>query len=81
MRYSIGMARRIDPLGRIVIPKELREKFSIPAGTPLQMDIDGDCLVLKVYKPECIFCKSTEDVIEYNNKNICMNCIQELKKL
>ena len=81
MRYSIGMARRVDALGRIVIPRELRDKLSILPKTPLQLDIEGECLILKVYKPECIFCRSTEEVIEYNNKNICMNCIQELKKL
>ena len=81
MRYSVGMARRVDQLGRVVIPKELRDKFCMNHGIPLRMDIDGDCIVIKVYKPECVFCKSTDNVIEYNNQHICKQCIDELKAL
>ena len=50
-------------------------------GTPIEMYPDGDLLYMKKYLPECIFCESTENVIEYKDKNICMDCIGNLKKL
>ena len=79
--FSAGIARRVDMLGRVVIPKELRDKYGMKSGTPVEMNVDGDSIVLSVYKPECFFCKSKDNVIEYKNTHICSDCINTLKNL
>ena len=79
--FSAGIARRVDMLGRVVIPKELRDKYGMTSGTPVEMNVDGDSIVLGVYKPECIFCKSKDNVVEYKKTHICSDCISALKKL
>ena len=79
--FSAGIARRVDMLGRVVIPKELRDKYGMTSGTPVEMSVDGDSIVFSVYKPECIFCNSKDNVIEYKKIHICSDCINELKEL
>ena len=78
---STGIVRKVDELGRIVIPIELRRTLNIEIKDPIEIYVDDDCILLKKYEPACIFCGSAEDVQQINGKNVCQNCIDELKKL
>jgi transcriptional pleiotropic regulator of transition state genes len=78
---AVGIARRVDQLGRVVLPKELRDTLDMKPGDPIEMYPDGELLYMKKYLPECIFCESTEEVLEYKEKIICKKCIKELKRL
>ena len=76
---STGVVRRVDELGRIVIPIELRRTLDIAEKDALEIYVDGEQIILKKYEPACIFCGDARDVINYKGKNICKNCMEELK--
>lgn len=75
-----GVVRRVDELGRIVIPIELRRNLSIAEKDALEIYVDGEQIILKKYEPACIFCGDARDVVNYRGKNICKSCLQELKE-
>lgn len=77
---STGVVRRVDDLGRIVIPIELRRTLDIGEKDALEIFVDGAQIVLKKYEPACIFCGEGRDVINYKGKNICKNCLEEIKR-
>ena len=76
---STGVVRRVDELGRIVIPIELRRTLDIAEKDALEIYVDGEQIILKKYEPACIFCGDARDVINYNGKNICQKCFEEMK--
>jgi len=76
---SIGIVRKIDTLGRIVLPMELRNVLGISEKCPLGYYIDGEVIILKKYQPDCIFCGNVNDVVNYKGKNICPTCLAEIK--
>ena len=78
---ATGIVRKVDELGRIVLPIELRRTLDIEIKDPLEIFVDEECIVLKKYTPACIFCGGTDDMKRIKNKNICANCVAELKKL
>ena len=78
---STGIVRKVDELGRIVLPKELRGTLRIAQRDPLEIYVDGDSILLKKYQPACVFCGSSDDVIQIKGKNICGNCVKELQQL
>lgn len=79
---STGIVRRIDELGRIVLPIELRKSMSLDQkGDSVEIFIDEDKIILKKYQPACIFCGNADDVIYYKNKLICRSCQQLLAQL
>ena len=75
---STGMIRRVDELGRVVIPKEIRNKLDIQEKDPLEIYVQEDCIILKKYESNCIFCGNTKDLIEYKEKLICKKCLKDL---
>ena len=75
---STGIVRKVDELGRIVLPIELRRTLDIAEKDSLEIYVDGNSIVLKKYQPSCIFCDNAKDVITYRGKNICAKCIREL---
>lgn len=77
---STGIVRKVDELGRIVIPKELRTTLNIEEKDSLEIYVDGEHIILKKYEPACIFCSNAKDVQVYKGKNICPACMDELKK-
>ncbi|MEQ8235283.1 MAG: AbrB/MazE/SpoVT family DNA-binding domain-containing protein [Syntrophomonadaceae bacterium] len=77
---STGIVRRIDELGRIVIPIELRRTMDIEEKDSLEFYVDGDRIILKKYSPACIFCNNAEEITSYQGKNICKSCLDELAK-
>ena len=76
---STGVVIRVDELGRIVIPIELRRTLDIAEKDALEIYVDGEQIILKKYEPACIFCGDARDVANYKGKNICKNCLNELK--
>lgn len=75
---STGIVRKVDELGRIVLPIELRRTLDIAEKDSLEIYVDGSSIVLKKYQPACIFCDDAKDVINFKGKNVCPNCIKEL---
>ena len=81
MIKSTGIVRRVDELGRVVIPIELRNKFGILEKDPIEIYVDGSSIVLRKYEPNCVFCGSSKDLIEYNDKLVCTKCLDKINKL
>ena len=77
---STGIVRKVDELGRIVLPIELRRTFSIEEKDALEIYVDDSTIILKKYEPACIFCADASNVTNYKGKNICKSCMDELKK-
>lgn len=76
---STGIVRKVDELGRIVLPIELRRTLDIAERDSLEIFVDGSCIVLKKYQPSCIFCDDAREVITFKGKNVCPACIKELQ--
>lgn len=77
---STGIVRKVDELGRIVIPIELRRTLGIEEKDALEIYMNEDTIVLKKYEPSCIFCDTVNDVVNYKGKMICKDCIRHIKK-
>ncbi|MDD2619532.1 MAG: AbrB/MazE/SpoVT family DNA-binding domain-containing protein [Syntrophomonadaceae bacterium] len=80
MLKSTGVVRKVDELGRIVIPIELRRTMGIEEKDALEIYVDNEKIILKKYEPACIFCGNAEDVVNYKGKNICKSCLTEIGK-
>ncbi len=76
---STGIVRKVDELGRIVLPIELRRTLDIGERDSLEIYVEGDNIVLKKYEPSCIFCGEANHVTVFKNRNICENCLRELR--
>ena len=76
---STGIVRKVDELGRIVLPIELRRTLDIEEKDSLEIYMDGPSIVLKKFQPACIFCDSARDIAIFKGKNICPKCLSELK--
>ncbi len=76
---STGIVRKIDNLGRVVLPIELRRIFDIDKEDPVEIFVDDNYIMLKKYQPACIFCNDAKDVVNFRGKNICVNCLEDMK--
>ena len=79
-----GVVREIDPLGRLVIPKEVRKELGLLQGEPVEIITEKDCVIIKKYQAACIICgkpiKKESDLFIYHGKKVCANCVDEIKK-
>ena len=75
---SLGIARKIDSLGRIVLPAEVRRRLGIGVGDYLDISVDGDSVILRKVEHRCTFCGMAEDLIEHREKLICRECVKAL---
>jgi transcriptional pleiotropic regulator of transition state genes len=75
---STGIVRKVDDLGRVVLPIELRRTLSIAEKDSLEIYVDGEQVILKKYEPACIFCGNAADMIHFHGKNVCRTCAAEL---
>ena len=75
---STGIIRRVDELGRVVIPIELRNKFGIAEKDPIEIYVDGSSIILKKYEPNCVFCGNSKGLSEYKGKLVCNKCLSKL---
>jgi len=78
---STGIVRKVDDLGRVVIPIELRRTLGISEKDPLEIYVDTDKIILKKYLPACLFCGNAEDLVSFNGKSICKDCATAIKNL
>lgn len=79
---STGIVRKVDELGRVVIPIELRRTLNINEKDALEIYVEKNRIILQKYEPtdECVFCGNTEKLALFREKNICGNCLKELPK-
>ncbi|MBQ5840508.1 MAG: AbrB/MazE/SpoVT family DNA-binding domain-containing protein [Clostridia bacterium] len=75
---STGIVRRIDSVGRFVLPIELRRTLDIADNDSLEIFIEDNTIILKKYQPACIFCGNARDVSTYKGKNVCSSCADAL---
>lgn len=78
---STGIVRRVDELGRVVLPIELRNKFGITEKDPMEIYVEGNSIILKKYEPNCIFCGDTKKLLDYEGKLICQKCAKKIANL
>lgn len=78
MIKSTGIVRKVDELGRVVLPIELRNKFDIKEKDPLEIFVEGSSIILRKSEPNCIFCGTTKNLKKYSDKNVCINCIENI---
>ncbi len=77
---STGIVRRIDSVGRFVLPIELRRTLDIDDNDSLEIFVEDNTIILKKYQPACIFCNNARDVSTYKGKNICAECLRDIAK-
>ena len=78
---TTGIVRQMDSLGRIVLPIELRRTLNIAQKDSLEIFVEGSQIVLKKYEPTCAFCENAQDIIVFKGRNVCPDCLEELKNL
>ena len=79
MMKSTGIVRKVDELGRVVIPIELRRTLDIADRDSLEIYVDGDKIILRKYEPACIFCGKAEAVELFMGKNVCRGCMESMQ--
>ncbi|MDL2287663.1 AbrB/MazE/SpoVT family DNA-binding domain-containing protein [Eubacteriales bacterium OttesenSCG-928-G02] len=78
---ATGIVRKIDELGRIVIPKELRIINELIDNAPVEIFVEDDKIILTKYHTSCIFCNEDEEIVEFKNKYICKPCLNKIAGL
>lgn len=76
-----GILRKMDDLGRVVIPQELRRVMGIHPGDVVELQLENGSLRLRKFDPDCIFCGGRQDLFTYENKQICGECLRKLRKV
>lgn len=80
MLKSLGIVRKVDSLGRVVLPIELRRNFNINEKDAVEIYVDNEKIILKKYEPACIFCGNAEGVQNFKGKNVCRQCADQLSE-
>lgn len=76
---SLGIIRRVDELGRVVIPKDMRDLLGIEEKTPMEFFIEKNSIIIEKYEKSCPFCKNKKNLIEFKEEMVCQDCLEELK--
>lgn len=77
---STGVVRKIDELGRIVLPSELRRVFGIREGDELAISVDGEKVILEKRQDVCVFCSAEKPTIDFHGRSVCETCAGDLGK-
>lgn len=77
---STGIVRKLDELGRVVLPIELRRTLLIGERDPLEIHVEGEMIILAKHNPHCTLCGSSLKVMTFKEKLICKECIEDIKK-
>jgi AbrB family transcriptional regulator, transcriptional pleiotropic regulator of transition state genes len=75
-----GVVRKVDQLGRIVLPKSLRKRYQMNEGDPVEILVQGDHIILERFRPRCVFCSSMEEIVDFKEKQICSECLREMNR-
>ena len=78
---TTGIIRKIDELGRITLPIEIRRTLNIDEKDPVEILVKENSIILKKYQATCVFCGSVDELIQFNDKNICKSCRRAIKKI
>lgn len=78
---STGIVRKVDELGRVVLPIELRRTLDIKQKDALEIYVDGERIILKKYSPACIFCGEADAIMYFKGKNVCPHCASQLSQI
>ena len=76
---STGMVRKVDELGRIVLPAEIRQNLDIQVKDAIEIFTEGERIILQKYQPSCIFCNNVDHVVYFMEKRVCGECLAKLK--
>jgi len=76
---ATGMIRRVDGMGRMVIPMELRRTLDLPVGVPMEIFVDRGQIILRKYEPGCVFCNNLSGVVRFKDKYVCDDCRKLLR--
>ena len=77
---STGIVRKIDELGRIVLPIELWRTLDIGEKDQVEIYVEQDTIILKKYRTTCVFCNNSDNIIDFKGKSVCADCLTQLKK-
>lgn len=75
---STGIVRKLDELGRIVLPIEMRRTFNLAEKDAVEIYVEGDSIILKKHQPNCILCGEAKNLIDYKGKLVCKSCVKNL---
>lgn len=78
---STGIIRKVDELGRVVIPIELRNTLKIAEKDPIEIFVEGSSIILKKHEPNCVFCGNSKKLVSYKDKLICEKCAKQISEL
>ena len=78
---STGIVRKVDELGRIVLPIEMRRTLDIAEKDTLEIYVEGDSIILRKFQAACVFCDSAKDIINFKGRTVCSECIGKLKNM
>lgn len=77
---AVGCVRQVDKLGRLVLPADIRKALNITDGEDsVEFFIDSDSVIIKKYRPACIFCSSAENILAYKGQSVCESCMNDLR--
>jgi len=74
-----GIVRKVDELGRVVLPVEMRRLLNISEKDKVEISLDGENVILCKYKAACVFCGSNEDLRDYRDRKVCIQCLEQLQ--
>lgn len=77
---DIGIIKRFDDLGRIGVPKNIRDNFGIIDKTPMQIYVEGNRIIMEKYEDTCLFCNSQKNLQNINDRLICEKCLLTIMK-
>jgi transcriptional pleiotropic regulator of transition state genes len=77
---STGVVRKIDELGRIVLPSEIRRVFGIHEGDELDISVEGEQVILEKRRDVCLFCGADAPLVLYKDRRVCEGCVQEMSR-
>lgn len=75
---TTGIVKKIDQLGRVVVPREIRRSLMLEESDPVEMYLENGAVIIKPYKPNCIICGGADDIVLYKTKKICSDCVEGL---
>jgi transcriptional pleiotropic regulator of transition state genes len=76
-----GVIRKIDGLGRIVVPKSMCKALHIEENDELDITMEGERIILRKRQDRCVFCDGAEDLMIYNGRKICPACVKGVKSM
>ncbi|MCL2420879.1 MAG: AbrB/MazE/SpoVT family DNA-binding domain-containing protein [Defluviitaleaceae bacterium] len=78
---ATGIVRKVDELGRIVLPSELRKTMHVSVGDSFELFTHDNTVVLKKYEPGCILTGLMDELVEYQGRKVSKQAIKEMAEL